>query len=92
MHAVFTTVRIAAGQFDSARKTLKDDAVPRASQAPGFVKGYWTTNADRTEGTSLVVFQTRENADAAASMARSMAPPAGVTITSVEVREVVAEA
>jgi len=92
MHALFVTVRIAAGQFDGASTSLKENVVPRVSKAPGFVKGYWTVNDTRTEGASLAVFKTRENADAAANMARSTPLPPGVTINSVDVREVVAEA
>ena len=42
MHSVITSVSIAPGQFEKARQSLKDEVVPRASKAPGFVKGYWT--------------------------------------------------
>jgi len=92
MHAVVATVNIVQGQFESSRKVLREDVVPQVRQAPGFVKGYWTISADATTGTSLVVFDTKEHAESAAGMARSTATPPGVTLRTVEIREVVAEA
>jgi len=92
MHAVIGTVTIGAGQTDAARKSLKDDVVPRVKGAPGFVKGYWAASADGMHGTSMVLFKTKQDADNAASMARSMPRTPGVTLDSVEVREVIAEA
>ena len=91
MYAVTTTVTIAKDQFESSRKTLMQEVVPKVKQSPGFVKGYWSVSADHTQGLSLVIFDTKANADNAAKMARSMPAPAGVTMTGVEVREVVAE-
>ncbi len=41
MHAVVTTVNIAAGEFENARKSLHETVVPRVSKAPGFVRGVW---------------------------------------------------
>jgi len=92
MHAVVVMVRIAPGQFDSARKSLHDEVVPRVSKAPGFVKGYWMISADSTQGTSFIVFDNKQHAEAAMQMVRSTPTPPGVTIGTVDVREVVAEA
>jgi hypothetical protein len=93
MHAVAATVAIAPGSFEGARTGLQTQVVPRMKQAPGFVKGYWTINASRDRGTSMMLFDTQENALNAAKMARSaQPPPSGVTLTSVEVYEVIAEA
>jgi hypothetical protein len=91
MHAVVASVNIASGQFDGARNALREEIVPRIKQAPGLVKGYWTTSADKTQGTSCVVFDTKEHADAAAQMARTGKMPPGVTFVSIDVREVTAE-
>jgi hypothetical protein len=63
--------------------------VPRVRGAKGFVKGFWTSSADRTGGLSMLVFQTEEDAQNAANMVRSNPPPPGVALGSVEVREVV---
>jgi hypothetical protein len=93
MHAVVVNVTIANGQFDGAQKVLQDNVVPQVSKAPGFVKGYWTASSDRRTGISLVVFKTQSDAETAAKMVRSQPAPApGVTLGTVEVREVVAEA
>jgi hypothetical protein len=92
MHGVLVTAKIAAGQFDAARKGLQEQVLPRVKQAPGLIKGFWTRNADGTQGVSLVVFDTREHAEGAANMVRSAPPPPGVSLASIEVREVVADA
>jgi hypothetical protein len=92
MHAVVTTVSIAPGQFEASRKALQENVVPQVSKAPGFVKGYWAVAPDAKSGLSLVVFKTKPDAENAAKMARSNPTPPGVTLNTVEVREVVAEA
>jgi antibiotic biosynthesis monooxygenase len=91
MYAVVVNVSIAPGQFATARKALNEQVVPRAKQAPGFVKGYWTVRDDSSQGTSMTVFRTKQDADNAVTMVRSTAPPPGVTLNSAEVREVIAE-
>ena len=92
MHALVVSVNIAPNQFEGAQKALRDNVVPRVKQAPGFVKGYWTANADRTQGWSIAVFKSEQDANNAAAMARQGPMPAGVTQTSLDVREVVADA
>ena len=91
MHAVVVTVSIAAGQIEQARKALREQVVPRVRQAPGLVKAYWTARADGAQGTSISVFQTQQHAESAAAMVKIVPPPPGVTLNSVEVREVIAE-
>ncbi len=60
--------------------------VPGTAQAPGFVAGYWLDG-----GTGVVVFESEDAARAMAEQVQS--PPIGeVTVTSVDVREVVAHA
>ena len=63
--------------------------MPTVKQAPGFVAGYWIRVDDR-HGTSVVVFETEEQAGAAGPPADGSAP--GVTMTSVSVGEVLASA
>ena len=92
MYAVVGTVAIAPGQFENARKALHDDVVPRVRKAPGFVKGYWTIAGDRANGVSMLLFNSQADAENAAKMARGNPMPSGVTFTSIDVREVVAEA
>jgi len=86
MHAVFVTVTV--HDLEAAQANLREEVVPRVSQAPGFVAGYWLApEGDR--GNSVVVFESEDTARAAAERFQ---PPPEVTIESIEVREVVAHA
>ena len=87
MHAVIFKVSI--NQREEAEKHLKEKIVPGVSQAPGFVAGYWAHFDGR--GESMIVFESEE---AARSVVDNVEPPPEdiVTIESVEVGEVVAQA
>jgi hypothetical protein len=87
MHAVVVNVTISNPEVDEA--VLRERVVPRISQAPGFVAGYWTRKDN--SGLSMLIWQSEDAASAASEMVRSAAPE-GVTVDSVEVREVVASA
>jgi hypothetical protein len=87
MHAVVVKVRISDQEV--AESALREQVVPRVSQTPGFVTGYWTRK-DNT-GLSMVVFESEEAANGMSEQVRSMAPE-GVTVEDVEVREVVTHA
>jgi hypothetical protein len=90
MHAVVT--RVAISDREGAESFLRDEVVPGVSQAPGFVAGYWV-NIGGSRGTSVVVFESEEAANATAEQVRGHAPTGGaVTIESVDVGEVVASA
>lgn len=92
MHAVIANVNIAPGEFENARKSLHENVLPRVTKAPGFVRGVWTIDAGRSIGTSIVLFNTKSDAENAAQQMRSNPMPPGVTLNSAEIREVVAEA
>lgn len=85
MHAVVVRVRLR--DPEAAESELRQQVVPRASGAPGFVAGYWTRKGD--EGLSMVLFDSEDAATAASEQIRV---PDAVTLESVEVREVVAQA
>jgi hypothetical protein len=87
MHAVVAQVTI--DDPGNSETALREQVVPRVSQAPGFVAGYWTRKGNG--GLSLTVWESEDAANTASEMVRSMAP-AGVNVESVEVREVVADA
>ena len=87
MHAV--VVKVTINDEAEADRGLREEVVPRVSQAPGFVSGYWTRK-DNT-GLSMIVFESEEAATTAGEMVPSMVPDA-VTLDSVEVREVAAHA
>ena len=91
MHAV--VVKVTIGDFEASRTALREQVVPRASQSPGFVAGYWTRSDDGHDGLSMIVFETEEAARAAAEMIRTGGVvPETVTLESAEVREVVEHA
>jgi hypothetical protein len=91
VHAV--AVRVSINDFERSREFLTTQVVPRVSQAPGFVAGYWTRSDDSRNGLGMIVFESEDAANGAAQMIQSQAPQdEGVTIEDVEVREVVASA
>ena len=87
MHAVVVKVKIKDSA--AAESHLREKTVPRVSQAPGFVAGYWTRK-DNT-GVSMVIFDSEDAANRASEQVPSMIPDA-VTLDSVDVREVAAHA
>jgi len=89
MHAV--VVRVSISDVETAQKGLKENVVPRVSQAPGFVAGYWTRADDGSNGQSMIVFESEEAARAAVDRIGANVPE-GVTLEGTEVREVVASA
>ena len=88
MHAVVVDVSIS--DRESAERELHEQVVPRVSQAPGFVSGFWLEPSGG-KGHSIVVFESEEAAKGTAEMVRTNAP-SQVTIENVEVRAVVANA
>ena len=88
MHAVVTTVRIA--DRERAEGFLREEVIPRVSQAPGFVAGYWA-NIGGDRGASMTLYESEEAARQAVE--QFTAPPGEfVTIESMEVGEVVEQA
>ena len=88
MHAV--VVRVTLSDDDSSSlEELRQEIVPRVSQAPGFVTGYWVRLEGEKQGTSVVVFESEEQARGAGEQFQ---PPEGVTLESLEIGEVVAKA
>jgi heme-degrading monooxygenase HmoA len=87
MHAVVVNVTLSDLEADEV--ALREQVVPRVSGTPGFVAAYWTRKENH--GLSMSIWQSEDAANAASEMVRSAAPE-GVTIDSVEVREVVASA
>jgi hypothetical protein len=87
MHAV--VVRVTVSDVERAQEELRNEVVPRASQSPGFIAGYWTRS--NNSGLSMIVFESEENARQAADRIPQSVPE-HVTLENVEVREVVANA
>jgi hypothetical protein len=94
MHAVLIEVDT-SGQPDQevGLKSLREQIVPGVRQAPGFRAGYWLRPLEDSKGTSLVLFDTEEDAEAASqALGVGSTPQPGVTVVRREVREVVASA
>jgi hypothetical protein len=87
MHAV--VVRVSISDVEGTERVLRDQTVPRVSQLPGFVAGYWTRKDNG--GMSMVVFESEDAADSFRDMLKGIVPE-GVTLEDAEVREVVAHA
>ena len=89
MHAV--VVKVSIDDAEGAQKELQERVLPQVSQAPGLVAGYWTRAVDRSNGLSMVVFESEEAANTMAERVRTAGfVPDAVTLESVEVREVMA--
>ena len=86
MHAV--EVKVTVNDREAAEKRLREETIPRVSELPGVVAGYWT-RSDGPDGLSMVVFESEDAARAAADLVPQMVSEA-VTVESVEVRQVVA--
>jgi hypothetical protein len=86
VHAV--VVKVTVNDREAAEKRLREEIVPRVSQLPGVVGGYWT-RSEGADGLSMVVFESEDAARAAADQVPQMVSEA-VTLEKVEVREVIA--
>ena len=89
MHAVVVKVSVTEGE--PATKYLREEIVPRVSQAPGLVAGYWVRLEGGDEGNSVIVFESEDQARAVADQIRGdVDSNPGVSLRDVSVGEVVA--
>jgi hypothetical protein len=93
MYAVFTEVNAKDTDAEVGRVILPQQAAP-AAREHGAKGGYWLA-PQGGRGIAVVVFETEDEARAAAAMFRVGEPPMpgapeGVTVKTVEVREVLA--
>jgi hypothetical protein len=87
MHAV--VVRSTVHDVEQGRKFLKEQAIPRLSQAPGFIGAQWV-RLEGGSGTGMLTFESEEATQAAVEQLRTNPPPeSAVTINTVEVGEVI---
>lgn len=78
MHAVVVNVTI--NDRAAAESELRYQLVPWASQAPGFVTGYWTIKDDN--GLTMIMFESEDAANQMSEQVRS-AVPGAVTLENV---------
>jgi hypothetical protein len=88
MHAVVASVTIDQEHLDEAQETLNSRIVPGVRELPGVVAGYWLQPAPG-QGYSTVVFDSEDNAKAAADIVKDRVPPY-VTVNLVQVYPVIA--
>jgi hypothetical protein len=87
MHAVIVNVTI--NDAEAAERDLQEQLLPRVSQIPGFVAGYWTVKDD--SGLTMIVFESEAAANGMRELVSSTVPDA-MTLQDAEVRQVVAHA
>ncbi|GAC1442422.1 MAG: hypothetical protein NVSMB55_13110 [Mycobacteriales bacterium] len=87
-YAVGMNVKLGQSSPEEGLAMLRDMVVPHAKSQPGFQNGTWM-NADG-DGLGVVVFDTREHAEAALDVLKP--PPGGPTLLSAKVYEVGAQA
>jgi hypothetical protein len=87
VHAVIVEVKIS--DPEATLSALRDELVPRISQSPGFVAGYWTRKGN--SGLSMIIFDSEEAANSMKERAPSMLL-GGTTLDEINVREVAAHA
>ena len=93
MHAVIVEVDTSGTEREEGIKNLRENVVPGVKQAPGFHSGTWLRPREDQKGFSLVLFDSEENARAAAERLEVGSNPVpGVTVERCEVREVAAHA
>lgn len=93
MYAMLVTVTLDAARADEADRLLHEVTVPAVKSHDGFVRGLWIRDPDKSRGRGVVVFETEQHAAAAAEGIRQQPPSdAPVTVDSVEIFEVAAEA
>ena len=90
MHAVVSIVTINDETTGTAR--LRDEIVPQVSSAPGFVAGYWV-RLPGGKGASIVAFESEGAAQTMVNMIRERPTvDDAVSLDTIEVGEVVANA
>jgi hypothetical protein len=86
MFAAVTTVELPEGEtIENGRKELEANVVPMLKQAPGLVSAVFLSPPSGREGLSVVVFETREQAQ---FVVDNMKPPGNIRLLKSEVREV----
>lgn len=92
VHANVVFVNVDATEADPARRGLHDQVIPRVSQTPGFVAGYWLEPLDG-KGISVTLWESEQAAREAAGLIHSASSPTtGVKVDRIETREVIGQA
>jgi hypothetical protein len=87
MHA--TVIHADITDLAEAKRGLEQEVIPMIKGAPGFISAYFVA-VDDTHGISIAVFETEEQARAAAPPQDAQAP--GVTLGTMQFGEVIGSA
>ena len=93
MHGMVVKVKIDAARFDEAEQGLNEMVVPTVKAQPGFVRGTWLHDRAQNRGIGVVVYESKDAAQAAMEMFEQMraAPESAndpVTVESAELYDV----
>jgi hypothetical protein len=93
MFAVFVEVDNSGEERDDRLRGLREELAPAMKQTPGFQSGIFASNDAAGTGFMVVVYDSRDNAEAVAERINvGSQPRQGVTVKRVEVFEVAATA
>lgn len=96
MFGIIIEVTVDPAREDEARRMLHERIVPKAKSHAGFLSGQWLRAVDGDVLRSVHIFDSEDNAQAAASQIRAegprLGPPVGVTLQAVDAYEVIATA
>ena len=88
--AVVTKVKLPEDEtIERGRRELETNVIPMIKQAPGFVSCVFLSPPTGNEGLSVIVFETKEQAEGAVQM-QKIEPP--LELISNDIREVAAAA
>lgn len=71
---MLVTMKLDPSRSEEVDRHLREDVVPFATRQAGFVSGQWLRRADSQQGLGVVVFDSQEQANAAADGPRSQPP------------------
>ena len=92
MYAVFVESTLDPNRIDEVDAMLRDKIFPMVKAAPDFVSGTWVRSDDDTEGRSVVIFKSKEEAQKAFEAAAQSLPSGGpITIQSSKLLRVVGQ-
>jgi hypothetical protein len=89
-YALVVTVSIEGIQ--GSEEMLRQQVIPAVKQQAGFVSGTWIRSEDGTNAMRVVLFDTKDNAEAAEQATPSVRPADAPAITGSSVYEVVGQA
>ena len=71
MNVMLVSLKLDPSRTEEVDRHLREDVVPWATRQTGFVSGQWLRRVDGQQGLGLVVFDTEDQANAAADGPRS---------------------